>query len=279
MSSARVPFDWQNPEELIRVITEEVIAHLEGRRAPAGTDPRPGEVAALIDHTLLKPDASRADVERLCHEAALYGFASVCINPWYVPLAERSLRASGVKVCTVVGFPLGATFTKIKLAEADESITLGAREIDMVMNVGALRSMEDDQVEGEIRAIADLCHRSGAICKVILETALLRREEKVRAALIAKRVGVDFVKTSTGFSVGGATVEDVALLRETVGPEMGIKASGGVRSLSELQAMVIAGATRIGTSSGVKIIHQLRGTEGRDFVSPSPAKGPGPAEY
>jgi deoxyribose-phosphate aldolase len=181
------------------------------------------------------------------------------VNPWYVPLAERLLRGSGVKVCTVVGFPLGATFPNIKLAEADESITLGAREIDMVMNVGALKSMEDDQVEAEIRAVADLCHRSGAICKVILETALLRKEEKVRAALIVKKVGADFVKTSTGFSVGGATVEDVALLRETVGPGMGIKASGGVRTLTELQAMVIAGATRIGTSSGVKIIHQLRG--------------------
>lgn len=266
-------------ELLIRAITEEVMAYLEGRRASAHADLHADAVAAMIDHTLLKPDAARGDVERLCHEAALYSFASVCVNPWYVPLAERLLRGSGVKVCTVVGFPLGATFPKIKLAEADECLTLGAREIDMVLNVGALKSLQDDQVEAEIRALAELCHRASAICKVILETALLSKEEKVRAAFIAKRAGADFVKTSTGFSVGGATVEDVALLRETVGPGMGIKASGGVRTLDELQAMVNAGATRIGTSSGVKIIQQLRGAGNAEFAPPLPLKAAASGGY
>ena len=262
MSSAVARFDVQDPKELIRIITEVVIAHLEGGGAPVAAGSAPADVAALIDHTLLKPDATRADIERICHEAARYGFASVCVNPWYVPLAERLLRGSGVKVCTVVGFPLGATLPKIKLAEADQSLTLGAREIDMVLNMGALRSLEDDLVEAEIRAIAELCHRAGAICKVILETALLSQHEKVRAALIVKVAGADFVKTSTGVSAGGATLEDVALLRATVGPEMGIKASGGVRTLSQLHAMVSAGATRIGTSSGVKIMQELSGNTG-----------------
>lgn len=259
MNSVDATFDLEHAEELIRVIAEEVIARLGDPYARAAAEPSVAEVAALIDHTLLKPDASRAEIDQICREAAEYRFAAVCVNPWYVPLAERLLRGSGVKVCTVVGFPLGATFPKIKLAEADESITVGAREIDMVLNVGALKSHEDERVEAEIRAIADLCHCSGAICKVILETALLSREEKVRAARIAKKAGADFVKTSTGFSVGGATLEDVMLLRETVGPEMGIKASGGVRTLGEFQAMVKAGATRVGTSSGLKIIQELRG--------------------
>ena len=262
MNSANATFDSQHAEELVRVITEEVIAQLGGRNAPAGAGQSPAEIATLIDHTLLKPDTSRADIERVCHEAVEYCFAAVCMNPWYVPLAERLLRGSSVKVCTVVGFPLGITFPKMKLAEADESITLGAREIDMVLNVGVLKSREDDRVEAEIRAIVEMCHCSGAICKVILETALLSRDEKVRAALIAKKAGADFVKTSTGFSVGGATVEDVALLRQTVGPEMGIKASGGVRTLRELQALVTAGATRIGTSSGVEIMQELRTNTG-----------------
>lgn len=262
VNSGDATFDLQHAEELIRVITEEVIAQLGVRYEPASAWQSADAIAALIDHTLLKQDASRADIEQICREATEYRFAAVCVNPWYVPLAERHLRGSGVKVCTVVGFPLGATFPKIKLAEADESITLGAREIDMVLNVGALKSHEDTQVEAETRAIAELCHQSGALCKVILETALLSREEQVRAALIAKRVGADFVKTSTGFSVGGATVEGVALLREAVGPEMGIKASGGVRTLGELRAMVSAGATRIGTSSGVKIIQEICGNGG-----------------
>jgi len=262
VSAAPGIFDAQDSEELIRIITQEVIAHLDARGAFAAAPAPPAEVAALIDHTLLKPDAIRADIERICHEAAVYRFATVCVNPWYVPQAERLLRGSGVKVCTVVGFPLGATFPKVKLAEADQSITLGAREIDMVLNVGAFKSSEDDLVEAEIRLLAELCHPAGAICKVILETALLSQEEKVRAALIAKKAGADFVKTSTGFSAGGATVEDVALLRKTLGTEMGIKASGGVRTLSELQALLAAGATRIGTSSGVKIMQELSGNAG-----------------
>jgi deoxyribose-phosphate aldolase len=266
---------------LIRAVTEEVIAYLSGSpRSEFGgwrgglespdRDVRAGErdappacltvvaVATLIDHTLLKPDASRSDIERLCHEAATFGFATVCVNPWYVPLAERLLRGSPVKVCTVVGFPLGATLPQIKAHEAEEAIKLGAQEIDVVQNVGALKSGQDEQVEADLRGVVEISHREGAICKVILETALLSREEKVRAALLAKRAGADFVKTSTGFASGGASAEDVALLRETVGGEMGIKASGGIRSLDDLQAMVTAGATRIGTSSGVKIIQQMR---------------------
>jgi deoxyribose-phosphate aldolase len=279
MTSAQSTFHSPDLEELIRVITEELVARLDASHALAGDSFGAVEVAALIDHTLLKPQATHAEIEQICQEAARYRFASVCVNPSYVSLAERLLRGTGVKVCTVVGFPLGATFPNIKLAEAHECIKLGAREIDMVLNVGALKSGDDGQVEAEIRAIADLCHRSGAICKVILETVLLTREEKVRAALLAKKAGADFVKTSTGFSIGGATVEDVALLRETVGPEMGIKAAGGLRTLSELRAMVAAGATRIGTSSGIKIIDELHGSSGMRSVQALPVVTSAPEPY
>jgi deoxyribose-phosphate aldolase len=267
---------------LIRAVTEEVIAYLSRspRRQFAGgrverdspdRDDRAGEyrapivhlaadaVAALIDHTLLKPDASHGDIERLCHEAKDFRFATVCVNPWSVPLAARLLHGSGVKVCTVVGFPLGATLPKVKAHEAEEAIKLGAQEIDVVQNVGALKSGQNERVEVDLRGVVEISHRAGAICKVILEMSLLSREEKIRAALLAKRAGADFVKTSTGFASGGATAADVALLRETVGGEMGIKASGGIRNLDGLQSMVTAGATRIGTSFGVKIVQQIRG--------------------
>jgi deoxyribose-phosphate aldolase len=248
---------------LIRVIREEVIAYLsrsprprfERGRAALAAD----AVAALIDHTLLKPDASHGDIERLCREAKDFGFATVCVNPWYVPLAARLLHGSTVKVCTVVGFPLGATLPKVKAHEAEEASKLGAQEIDVVQNVGALKSGQNERVDVDVRGVVEISHRAGAICKVILEMSLLSQEEKTRAALLAKRAGADFVKTSTGFASGGATVADVALLRETVGGEMGIKASGGIRNLLDLQAMVTAGATRIGTSSGVKILQQIRG--------------------
>jgi deoxyribose-phosphate aldolase len=217
------------------------------------------EIARLIDHTLLKPEASREDIQRLCEEAIDYGFASVCVNPWNVSQAAELVRGTEVRVCAVVGFPLGATLPIVKEFEAGEALKAGAQEIDMVINVGALKSGQEALAEADIRGVADASHRAGALCKVILETALLTREEKVRGALLAKKAGADFVKTSTGFGPGGATVEDVRLIRETVGSGTGIKAAGGVRTLEEVRKMVEAGATRIGTSSGVKIIEQLRG--------------------
>jgi deoxyribose-phosphate aldolase len=215
--------------------------------------------AGLIDHTLLKPEASRDEIRRLCQEAARFGFASVCINPWNVPLAAEMLRGTSVKVCTVVGFPLGATLPQVKIHEAEEAIKLGAQEIDMVINIGALKSGQDDVVESDIRGVVEASHRGGAICKVILETALLTTEEKVRGSAATKRAGADFVKTSTGFSTAGATAEDVALMRAVVGSEIGVKAAGGVRSFEDLKKMVCAGATRIGASASVKIMEQAAG--------------------
>ena len=216
--------------------------------------------AALIDHTLLKPEASRDEIRKLCQEAARFGFASVCINPWNVPLAAELLRGTSVKVCTVVGFPLGATLPQVKIHEAEEAIKLGAQEVDMVINIGALKSGQDDVVESDIRGVVEAAHRGGAICKVIFETLLLTIEEKVRASLASKRAGADFVKTSTGFSTGGATAEDVALMRAVVGSGIGVKASGGVRSFDDLKKMVCAGATRIGASASVKIMEQAAGS-------------------
>jgi len=216
-------------------------------------------IAGLIDHTLLKPEATPDDIRKLCREAAGFGFASVCINPWNVPLAAEMLRGTNVKVCTVAGFPLGATLPQVKIHEAEEAIKLGAREIDMVINIGALKSGQDDVVEYDIRGVVDASHRGGAICKVILETALLTHEEKIRGSAAAKRAGADFVKTSTGFSTAGATAEDVALMRAVVGPEMGVKAAGGVRSFEDLKKMVCAGATRIGASASVKIMEDVAG--------------------
>jgi len=219
------------------------------------------DVAHLIDHTLLKPEASRGEIQKLCDEAARFGFASVCINPWYVPLAAELLRGSQVKVCTVVGFPLGATLPQVKIHEAEEVIKLGAQEVDMVINVGALKSGQDDVVEQDVRGVVEACRRGRAICKVILEAALLTPEEKVRATLASKRAGADFVKTSTGFGPGGATAEDVALMRAVVGSDIGVKAAGGVRSFEDLKKMVCAGATRIGASASVRIMEQaLQGT-------------------
>jgi deoxyribose-phosphate aldolase len=217
---------------------------------------RPDAIAALIDHTVLKPETTTAQIRQLCEEALHYKFASACMNPFFVPLAAELLRGSAVKICSVAGFPLGATTTDAKVFEVQEAIQHGAREIDMVMNVGALKSGDDSTVEDDIRRVADACRRGNAICKVILENCLLTDEEKVRACKIAVRAGVDYVKTSTGFNSGGATVEDVALMRATVGPKIGVKASGGIRTLEDLQKMVAAGATRIGTSSGVKIVQQ-----------------------
>jgi deoxyribose-phosphate aldolase len=215
--------------------------------------------AGLIDHTLLKPEASRDEIRKLCQEAARFGFASVCINPWNVPLAAELLRGTKVKVCTVIGFPLGATLPQVKINEAEEVIKLGAQEVDMVINIGALKSGQDDVVESDVRGVVEAAHRGGAICKVILETALLTVEEKVRALVACKHAGADFVKTSTGFSTAGATAEDVALMRAVVGTEIGVKAAGGVRSFEDLKKMVCAGATRIGASASVKIMEQAGG--------------------
>lgn len=221
----------------------------------------PLDLARYIDHTLLTADTTAADIDRLCAEAERHRFASVCINPTWVRRAASNLRGTGVPVCTVIGFPLGATTTEVKAMEARKALRDGAREIDMVLNVGALKSGDHDLVYNDIAKVAEAAHEVGAICKVILETALLTDEEKVVAASMAKRAKADFVKTSTGFGPGGATVYDVALIRETVGPEMGVKASGGVRTAHDAEDMIAAGATRIGASAGVQIV---TGTDGGD---------------
>lgn len=228
-------------------------------------------LAGLIDHTLLKPEASREDIRELCREAVRFGFASVCINPWNVPLAAEFVRGTKVKVCTVIGFPLGATLPRVKIYEAEEVIKLGAQEVDMVLNIGALKSGHDDVVESDIRGVVEAAHRGGAICKVIFETSLLTIEEKVRAALASKRAGADFVKTSTGFSTAGATSEDVALMRAVVGSEIGVKASGGVRTFDDLKKMVCAGATRIGASASVRIMEQAAGSATRSGAAAASA--------
>lgn len=218
------------------------------------------EVARYIDHTLLKPEASRDEILKLCQEGARYGFASVCINPIWVREAACALRGTGVKVCTVIGFPLGANEPDTKAYEARRAIFDGASELDMVINVGALKSADDELVARDIAGVVEVAHEVNYLCKVILETGLLTEEEKVRACLLAKQAGADFVKTSTGFSKGGATVADIALMRRVVGGEMGVKASGGVRDLKQAQDMIRAGATRIGASVGVKIVQEAAGT-------------------
>jgi len=225
----------------------------------------PRAIASLIDHTLLKPEATPDDIARLCSEAREFGFASVCINPSWVPFAAEALAGAPVKICTVIGFPLGANQTAAKLFEADLALSQGAQELDMVQNIGALRSARLDLVRNEIAALAQLSHARRAILKVILETCLLTDDEKVAACRIAAEAQADFVKTSTGFATSGATVEDVKLLRHTVGPSLGVKASGGIRTLETLRHMVAAGATRIGTSSGVAIL------QGLDAAAQTPA--------
>jgi deoxyribose-phosphate aldolase len=211
-------------------------------------------IASLIDHTILKPEATRADIIKLCREARQYSFASVCVNPYWVPVVRSELAGSPVKVCTVVGFPLGATSTEAKVAEAAAAVRAGAQEIDMVINVGALRSGEHEPVKLDIQAVVKVSHEARAIVKVILETALLDDNQKAVACTLAKLAGADFVKTSTGFGPSGATAHDIALMRGVVGPDMGVKASGGIRTLSDLKAMTAAGATRIGASASVKIV-------------------------
>lgn len=216
-------------------------------------------IAGLIDHTLLRPDATPEQVAALCDEAARYRFASVCVNPAFVPMCARRLAGTPVAVCTVIGFPLGATTTKAKVFEAAQAAANGATELDMVLAIGRLKAGELREVAEDIAAVVEAGHAAGALVKVIVETALLSDEEKVLACLLAARAGADFVKTSTGFSGGGATAADIALMRRAVGPEVGVKASGGVRSLADAQAMVAAGADRIGASAGVAIVREAEG--------------------
>jgi deoxyribose-phosphate aldolase len=211
-------------------------------------------IASSIDHTLLRPDATAAEVRKLCQEARKYEFASVCVNPYWVPLVAAELAGSAVKVCTVVGFPLGANSTAIKVAETDAAVRVGAQEIDMVVNIGELRGGSYDAVRQDIQAVVAAAHQSGAIVKVILETALLDDNQKAIGCTLSKLAGAEFVKTSTGFSTHGATVHDVALMRQVVGAEMGVKASGGIRTLEDVKKLAAAGATRIGASASVKII-------------------------
>jgi deoxyribose-phosphate aldolase len=232
-----------------------------------GETARAGDWASLIDHTLLKPEATETDIEKLCEEAARFHFASVCVNPTWVRASACHLRGTGVPVCTVIGFPLVATLPDVKAYEARRAIFDGAREVDMVINIGALKSNDDCAVEHDIRSVVEVAHETGVVCKVIIETALLTDEEKVRACLAAKRAGADFVKTSTGFSKGGATVADIALMRQTVGAGLGVKASGGVKGLEDARRMVEAGATRIGASVGVKIAQEAAGIKASGAVA------------
>ena len=214
----------------------------------------PAELAKYIDHTLLKPAATAAEIDRLCDEAKQYGFIAVCVNPTWVKRAAANLRGTGVKVASVVGFPLGASTPEIKAMEARRALREGAREIDMVLNVGALKSGDHELVQRDVAGVSEACREVGALNKVILETVLLTDEEKVVASRLAQLAKAHYVKTSTGFGGGGATVFDVSLMRETVGPKMGVKASGGIKSAEEAEQMIAAGATRIGASAGVQMV-------------------------
>jgi deoxyribose-phosphate aldolase len=245
-----------------------VQAGAERISAGLGAVPVQANLARYIDHTLLKPEATADQIAQLCYEARKHGFATVCVNPAWVKLSADLLRGSPVGVTTVVGFPLGATPPEVKAYEAQVALDKGATEIDMVINIGALKSRDYEMVARDIRAVVRVCHARPALVKVIIEAALLTEEEKIAAALLAKEAGADFVKTSTGFASGGATVADVALLRRTVGPEMGVKAAGGVRDRADAEAMLKAGATRLGASAGVKIVQA---------AAAEPASKPAPA--
>ena len=250
-------------DQLLASIARELLAATGAVRASAIDLPKRHEapdtatdsaVAALIDHTILRPEASSEDVRRVCAEARQYGFASVCVNPSRVMLAASELRGSKAKTCSVVGFPLGATSTDAKKCEAELAIRSGAQEVDMVINVGALKDRDYKTVMNDIQDVAQVCRAGQALLKVIIEACLLDDREKAIACAIAKLAGADFVKTSTGFSKSGATTADVALMRQVVGPEMGVKAAGGIRTLEDLRAMVAAGASRVGASASVKIV-------------------------
>jgi deoxyribose-phosphate aldolase len=240
---------------LVRDVAQQVLAGPSNAAVPAPTalaDP-----ASLIDHTLLKPTATADQIRQLCAEARKYGFAAVCVNPVWVPLCAELLAGSPVAVCTVVGFPLGADLSEAKAFEAQRCIVLGASEIDMVINIGALKDQDFATVRADIAAVVSGSHAAGAIVKVIIEAAYLTDEEKIAACVLAKDAGADFVKTSTGFGPSGATAADVALMRRVVGPDTGVKAAGGVRTAQEFRSMVAAGANRIGASAGVKIVAEL----------------------
>jgi len=262
----------QDIEKLVELITAEVMSALQEETTDVSHIVNAGatrlgvrhgratsmasEVAGMIDHTILKPEANESDIRELCAEAREFSFASVCVNPTWVKLCAEELRGTPVLVCTVVGFPLGATLPEVKAYETERAIADGAQEIDMVINVGALKSSDYALVERDIMGIVNAAHARGATVKVIIEAALLDRQEKVTACTLAKAAGADYVKTSTGFGPGGATAEDVALMREVVGGEMGVKAAGGVRTLEDAKNMIAAGATRIGASAGVKIVRE-----------------------
>ncbi len=224
----------------------------------SGGTPLDPPIARWIDHTLLKPEATPAQIDQICSEAIANQFAAVCINPIFVSRVAKALQGSGVKTCTVVGFPLGAVPTATKVFETAEAIAQGAEEIDMVISIGLLKAGAYEQVYEDIHQVAEACHRGGALLKVIIETVLLDRKEKIAASLLTREAGADFVKTSTGFAGGGATPEDVELMRRVVGPALGVKAAGGVRSLADAYGMLRAGATRLGTSAGAKIAIEER---------------------
>lgn len=231
------------------------VLNLDLQHAHEAAPTRPA-IAALIDHTLLKPEATTEQIQALCQEALEYHFGAVCVNSCWTALCTQLLQGSGIKVASVIGFPWGTPAAAAKSAEARQAILDGACELDMVLNYGKLKSGDYTYVAHDIREVVRLAHKHDALVKVILETSVLSEEEKVIACLIAKEVGADFVKTSTGFASGGATVEDIALMRKVVGPDMGVKASGGVRSFADAQKMLAAGATRIGTSSGIRIVQE-----------------------
>jgi deoxyribose-phosphate aldolase len=275
-----------NREAIVEAVTREVLAALASGQDVCDTGDKVREVVAngadrvsfhgeaaevpldmakYIDHTMLKPEATAVEIDQLCREAEQFHFASVCINPTWVKRAAENLRGTSVPVCTVIGFPLGATTPEIKAMEARRALRDGALEVDMVLNIGALKSGDYDLVRKDIEKVVDAAHDGGALCKVILETALLTDEEKVIASSLAKGAKADFVKTSTGFGPGGATVYDVALMRETVGPHMGVKASGGVRTAVDAEDMIAAGATRIGASAGVEIVGGKDGGSGEGY--------------
>ena len=249
-----------------------VSAGAERLSSTVGIIPQDQSLAKMIDHTLLKPDATPDQVGQLCFEARKHGFASVCVNPTWVKLCAELLRGTSVKVCTVIGFPLGATPAEVKAFETQNALDHGATEIDMVINIGAVKARDLELVAKDIRGVVQTAHARGALVKVILETCLLNDEEKVLASLLSKEAGADFVKTSTGFSTGGATVHDIELMRKSVGPNVGVKASGGIRTTQDAEAMVKAGATRIGASASVKIV-QAGGAGEAEKPAAAPAAG------
>lgn len=240
-------------------MTTDIATHFDALAFATNTLSSPAALAAVLDHTLLKPDATRAQVIQLCHEAAEHRFACAMVNPFWVGLAAETLAGTGVPVGVVIGFPLGATLSASKRDETTRVVKLGAHDVDMVLNLGLLKSGDYEAVKQDIRGVVELAHGAGAIVKVILETCLLSFEEKMRASELALGAGADFIKTSTGFSTGGATTDDIALMRGVAGSRAGVKASGGIRSLADATAMLKAGASRIGASASVRILAELAG--------------------